>query len=264
MNAIQALYQLSYTPVGGTCSADSLIILARETVFVNCLTAQYTISFFAAAMVFNIGIDKAVGLRYYYIVGEYIIRGLFMEYGLNEKYDLIAAEVVKSKSRNPIEIIKSVMHKDYVNIHGPEHHFLDGAAFLTAYKNAGGKLDLDKALCALKERTIKMPGAMCGQWGVCGSVTSIGAALSVIHGTGPLSGDGFYKDHMKFTSACLDKMSEIGGPRCCKRNAFLSVGMAIKFVEEHYGIKMESDAVTCEFTDWNKQCIKERCPFFNR
>ena len=137
-----------------------------------------------------------------------------MEYTLNEKYDLITKEVVKSESTNPIKIVKDVMHKDFVNIHGPEHHFLDGAAFLVAYRNAGGQLDLDEALQQLRERTIKMPGAMCGLWGVCGSTTSIGAALSIIHKTGPLSSDNFYKQHMKFTSSCLDKMGEIGGPRC--------------------------------------------------
>ena len=185
-----------------------------------------------------------------------------MDYTISEKYDLIINEVKKDKSLNPIKIVKNIMHKEYINIHGPEHHFLDGAAFLVAYNNAGGNIDLDKALFDLRERTIKMPGAMCGLWGVCGSVTSIGAALSVIHGTGPLSNDDFYKEHMKYTSSVIEKMSEIGGPRCCKRNAFLSIDAAIKFVEENYGIKMESNKITCEFTDWNKQCIKERCPFF--
>ena len=187
-----------------------------------------------------------------------------MEYTMSEKYDLIVGEVIKATSTNPIAIVKEIMHKDFVNIHGPEHHFLDGAAFLAAYKNAGGQIDLPNALLALRERSIKMPGAMCGLWGVCGSTTSVGAALSIIHGTGPLSNDNFYKEHMQYTSSCIDKMSEIGGPRCCKRNAFLSIETAIKFVEEHYGIKMESDNTTCEFTDGNKQGIKTRCPFYTQ
>lgn len=185
-----------------------------------------------------------------------------MAYSLSEKYDLIVAEVAKATSRNPIAIVKSVMHKDYVNMHGPEHHFLDGAAFLVAYQNAGGQIDLSQALSALRERTMKMPGAMCGLWGVCGSVASIGAALSVIHGTGPLSDDRFYKEHMQYTASCIQKMSEIGGPRCCKRNAFLAISAAMQFVQEQYGIQMDSDPITCEFTNWNAQCIKKRCPFF--
>lgn len=185
-----------------------------------------------------------------------------MAYTMSEKYDRIAARVEKASGRNPIEIIKGIMREDFVNMHGPEHHFLDGAAFLAAYKNAGGALDLSKALEALRERTIKMPGAMCGLWGVCGSVASIGAALSVIHGTGPLSCDDFYKEHMQYAASCLQEMSKIGGPRCCKRNAFLSIAVAVKFVEEKYGVKMESGDIACEFTDRNEQCIKKRCPFF--
>jgi len=129
-------------------------------------------------------------------------------------------------------------------------------------KNAGGNIDIQKGLDILKERTIKMPGAMCGQWGICGSVASIGAVLSIMHEVGPLSDSSYYADDMEYTSSVIQKMSKIGGPRCCKRNAFISISTAIKFVKEKYGIEMELNEISCEFTDFNKQCIKERCPFF--
>lgn len=186
-----------------------------------------------------------------------------MEYSLNEKYELIKREVLKSSSKNPVEIAKSIMHKDFVNIHGPEHHFLDGASFLVAYKNAGGEVDISNAIDTLAERTIKMPGAMCGFWGICGSTASVGAALAIIHETGPLSSNDYYKDNMEFTSAVIKRMSEIGGPRCCKRNAFLSLTYAVEFVERKYGIKMDINNVKCEFSSWNKQCLGNKCPFFN-
>ena len=182
-------------------------------------------------------------------------------YSLEEKYNLITKEVLTKTSKNPIEIVKEIMHKDFVNIHGPEHHFLDGAAFLTAYKNAGGDIDLDETLGILQERTVKMPGAMCGQWGICGSVASIGAALSIIHKVGPLSDSDYYSDDMKYTSSVLSVMAEIGGPRCCKRNAFLSISKAVQFVKEKYGIEMELGNIVCEFNDLNEQCIEDRCPF---
>ena len=79
---------------------------------------------------------------------------------------------------------------DYINIHGPEHHILDGACLLVAFKNAGGEIDLDDALNKIMIEGLRMPGAMCGLWGVCGAVTSLGAALSLIDHTGPLSTDG--------------------------------------------------------------------------
>ena len=113
---------------------------------------------------------------------------------LEEKIELINKELEKNESNNPLEIVQSIMDRNFINIHGPEHHYLDGASFLVAYKNAGGNIDLEKALEELQIRTKKMPGAMCGLWGVCGSVASIGACLSIINGTGPLSDNKFYKD----------------------------------------------------------------------
>ena len=106
-----------------------------------------------------------------------------------------------------------------------------------------------------------MPGAMCGFWGVCGSVTSIGAALAIIHKTGPLSNDEFYKDNMEFTSSVINKMSKIGGPICCKRNAFLSIINSIDFIKNKYHVIMDINEVKCEFSNLNQQCIKEKCPF---
>lgn len=187
-----------------------------------------------------------------------------MEYTINEKYQNIKELVLTSVSKNPVEIAKKIMQKDFINIHGPEHHFLDGACFLAAYKNAGGNINIEEALNLLAERTIKMPGAMCGYWGVCGSVTSIGAALSIINKTTPLNSNEYYQDNMEFTSLVIDKMSKIGGPRCCKRNAFLSLSSGVEFVKNKYKIIMDIDNIICEFSNRNQQCININCPYFKK
>ena len=67
---------------------------------------------------------------------------------------------------------------------------------------------------------------------------------------------------MEYTSSVIQKMSEIGGPRCCKRNAFLSLLHASEFVNNKYNIKIELEKIYCEFSVLNKQCIKERCLFY--
>jgi 4-aminobutyrate aminotransferase-like enzyme len=46
------------------------------------------------------------------------------------------------------------MAEPYIPLHGPQHHFLDGAAFLTAYHNNGGAVDLSKALDELAKRAL--------------------------------------------------------------------------------------------------------------
>lgn len=156
------------------------------------------------------------------------------------------------------------MNKDFINIHGPEHHFLDGASFLVALHNNGLNINLEEALDKLKERTIKMPGAMCGFWGICGSVASLGACLSIIDETGPLSNDVSYSKHMDFTSKLINKMSKIGGPRCCKRNAFLALIAGIDYAKENYNINIHIDKFKCDYSPLNNKCLHEKCPFFNK
>lgn len=185
-----------------------------------------------------------------------------MNYSMETKYQLIKEYIIKSKSKNPIEIVKSIMHNDFISMHGPEHHFLDGAAFLVAYSNATGDIDVSTALDELANRTIKMPGAMCGYWGICGSSASIGAALSIIHKTSPLSSNDFYKHNMEYTSLVLSKMSKIGGPRCCKRNAFIALSCGVEFVKEKYDVELDFSKIECDFSHLNPQCISKKCPFY--
>ena len=169
---------------------------------------------------------------------------------------------LQEKSKNPVDIFFNIAHMDFVRIHGPEHHVLDGAALLTAYYNAGGKIELQTSLNELMKRGLQMPGATCGMWGVCGAVSSMGAALSIIDGTGPLSTDSTWGKHMEFTSKALCSLSQVGGPRCCKRDAFLSFQKSIEYINENYDVKLEKSSIECCFSEKNEQCIKERCPFY--
>lgn len=174
----------------------------------------------------------------------------------------IKEDCMHQKEKNPIIIFNTLANKKYIRIHGPEHHILDGACLLTAYYNAGGSIDLNNALDEIMSRGKKMPGAMCGMWGVCGAVSSLGAALSIIDNTTPLSSDSSWGKHMEYTSHTLNKLSKIGGPRCCKRDAFVSLQTAIDFINIHYPIQLETSSIICHFHDKNQQCIKTRCPFY--
>lgn len=181
---------------------------------------------------------------------------------ISEKADLIVEAVKKESSCNSLEVFQNVAQQDFVSIHGPEHHVLDGASLLMAYKNAGGKIDIEMALERLKEEGLKMPGAMCGLWGVCGAITSIGAALAILDETGPLSTDGTWGEHMQYTAEAVKHLGEINGPRCCKRDARIAFQHAVKYVNEHYDVKLELWDKPCEYSNVNEQCIKERCPYY--
>lgn len=105
-----------------------------------------------------------------------------------------------------MKIFREIANKDYVRIHGPEHH--------------------------------------------------------VLNGTGPLSTDGSWGRHMEFSSAALAKMAEINGPRCCKRDGFVALTEAVRFINANYDVTLEMSEIKCRFSPRNAQCIKERCPYF--
>jgi len=184
------------------------------------------------------------------------------EMTLEEKERLIIRDIKKETGINPVKIFKNIAHKDYISMHGPEHHMLDGASLLVAYKNAGNKIDIDECLNRLLNEALKMPGAMCGLWGVCGAVTSIGAALAIIDKTGPLSTDGSWGDHMSFTAKATETLGNINGPRCCKRDAMLAFRNAVEYINKRYNTQLEYEEQKCEFSGMNVQCIKQRCPFY--
>ena len=61
-----------------------------------------------------------------------------------------------------------------------------GAALLTAYQNAGGKVDLEKSLLEVQRRGKGVPGGACGFWGACGAGISSGIFISIITASTPL------------------------------------------------------------------------------
>lgn len=179
-----------------------------------------------------------------------------------EKADWIIRDIRTETGTDPMQIFRRIAAKDYIAMHGPEHHILDGASLLVAYRNAGGNIDLDQALSKLKAEGLRMPGAMCGLWGVCGAVSSLGAALAIIDGTGPLSTDGTWGRHMHFTSAAIAELGRVNGPRCCKRDAMLAFRHAVAYINENYPVALTAEEAKCADSPRNAQCIHERCPFY--
>lgn len=101
--------------------------------------------------------------------------------------DGIIGLCLNETSRDPIAIVGKMMDMPFCHTHGPEHHIMVGCALLTAYSNAGGKVDLPSALNEMVSRGSKVPGGACGFWGACGAAVSTGMFISIITGFTPLS-----------------------------------------------------------------------------
>ncbi len=187
----------------------------------------------------------------HYVCNECHTRGL----------DAIVRACLESTSDDPVQIMEALMSMPFCHMHGPEHHVMVGAALLAAYRNAGGEIDLPGALREMLRRGSGVPGGACGFWGACGAGISTGMFVSIVTGSTPLAQKSFGLSH-KMTAKALAAIAEIGGPRCCKRDSYLSLAAAVDFAREHLGVVMASSSVTCSRSSMNAQCIGRRCPFF--
>ncbi len=174
--------------------------------------------------------------------------------------DAIVGICLAETSQNPITILRRLMALPSCHMHGPEHHVMVGSALLTAYKNAGGEIDLPKALMEMQARGKKVPGGACGFWGACGAGISAGMFVSIVTGSTPLAGSAWGLSN-QMTACALQAIGQVGGPRCCKRDSYLAVITAVAFAKEHLGIQMELTEIRCIHKGQNNQCIQERCPF---
>lgn len=177
-----------------------------------------------------------------------------------EGADRIIRACMEETSANPVRIMEKLMNMDFCHMHGPEHHVMVGSALLTAYKNAGGNLDLGPALMEMQRRGKSVPGGVCGFWGACGAGISSGMFLSIATKSTPLSQEAWGLCN-QMTSRALQKIGEAGGPRCCKRDSYLAILEAVRFVREKLGVEMEAQDIVCHYSAKNNQCIGKRCPF---
>ena len=178
----------------------------------------------------------------------------------SEGLDALISLCLNEESKDPIAIMDKLMSQPFCHMHGPEHHVMVGAALLTAYRNAGGDVDLEPRLLAMLQRGRQVPGGACGFWGACGAGISSGIFVSLISGASPLATEAWGLSNL-MTAKSLEAIGKIGGPRCCKRDSYLAILSAVAFVREHFGVEMETHVIVCARCADNNQCIGNRCPF---
>lgn len=176
--------------------------------------------------------------------------------GMDSIFGLCLAET----SADPVAIVRRMMELPFCHTHGPEHHVMVGAALLTAYRNAGGRLELERALQEMYRRGKEVPGGACGFWGACGAGISAGQFLAIATESTPLAQEPWGLSN-QMTARALDSIGRVGGPRCCKRDSWLAILAAVDFVRERLGVEMARTVPVCPYSRHNSQCIGSRCPF---
>jgi len=165
--------------------------------------------------------------------------------------------------RDPIAIARTLMNAPAVNMHGPEHHFLVPAALLAAFYNVQGKTDEKRVkIEQARQRAALIKGGFCGTHGDCGAAVGTGIFISLVTGATPLSREEWKLTNL-VTAKSLETIALHGGPRCCKRNAFLAILTAVDFTREHLNVVMPVERpVRCDFSSQNAECLTRDCPFY--
>jgi len=179
-----------------------------------------------------------------------------------------ATEIIKTSSLNstainPGRLATGIMKHPSVKMHGPEHHFLVPAVLLSAYYNQIGKRDqLKEKLKQAEKRSGFIPGGFCGSHGNCGAAVGTGIFMSLATGSTPLSTDGWRQSNL-ITAESLLLVARHGGPRCCKRDTYISLDRAVDFIEQELKVSLEKEEhIRCEFSHLNKQCLLEDCQYY--
>lgn len=162
---------------------------------------------------------------------------------------------------DPIALFESLMKHPSVHMHGPEHHTIVPCVLLSAYHAAGVDFDLQKYLNEAVKRGRKVPGGVCGFWGVCGAAVGAGIFLSVMLHSNPLNAP-VWCEPQKLAADCLKNITALGGPRCCKRTGRIAIETAVEYVNSHFEIKMHCAEVKCDFVALNHECLGDKCKYF--
>jgi hypothetical protein len=178
--------------------------------------------------------------------------------------DLIESTTIRSTSDNPFAIAEQLLESPSIKRDGPEHHFLVPAVLIAALYNHTAQQDKkERCIKTARRRAELVKGRFCGMRGDCGAAVGTGIFVSVITGATPHSREEWRLSNL-VTARTLEEIALYGGPRCCKRNTFLALRSAVRFLEKEMRIRLPiPETIRCRNSTNTQECLKEKCPFFS-
>lgn len=164
----------------------------------------------------------------------------------------------------PTDLAMRLFEFPGLKMHCPQHHYLIPAVMLTAaYKAQGRPISAlhDSLIEAMMRAKNLLPG-FCGLYGNCGAAVGLGIYASILTEATPYSVETWALAN-RIVAESLLKMSEINGPRCCKRNCYIALLHGEEFTKAYFGLNLgRTDNITCPHYTRNEECKKKECPFF--
>ncbi|MCX7909329.1 MAG: DUF5714 domain-containing protein [Ignavibacteria bacterium] len=170
---------------------------------------------------------------------------------------------LKSKATDPIALAMEIMASPAIKMHGPEHHFITPAVLLTVLANLTNDREGLEAKIELAEN-IAMQSAPTCSWhlGTCGAALGASIFLIVWKGLDPKEQTSWDEGNL-ILGKSLQRIAQLGSPRCCKRDTYIAIEETVEFLRENYNIKLNTTEAKCNFSLRNRSCKREDCIFFN-
>ena len=177
--------------------------------------------------------------------------------------DLVESTTIRSTSDNPFIIAEQLLESPAIKLHEPEYHFLVPAVLIAALYNHTRQQDRkERCIKAARRRAEMAKGGFCSMMGDCGAAVGTAIFVGVITGATPLSQEEWRLSNL-VTARTLEEIALHGGPRCCKRNTFLALRSAVRFLDQEMHIRLPMpETIRCRFSNQNADCLKEKCPFY--
>jgi hypothetical protein len=160
---------------------------------------------------------------------------------------------------DPIAIFSEMRRSHLFPLHGPEHHALVPAAFLTAYRNQFGEPPMGRVEAAI-QRGANLPGGTCAYWGGCAAALGIGVAYAAILRATPLS----HEERgtvQTVVSTILSMLGKFDTPRCCRRESYLALRVGCELSRSYLPHALDCGPLPpCDQMALNRECLGAGCP----
>lgn len=166
---------------------------------------------------------------------------------------------------DPLDLLTTLMHLEGLPMHCPVHHYIMPALFLTAVrKKQGHQVEvLERDLVETEKRARNILPGFCGFYGACGAAVGLGVFFSMITDATPYSPGNPWAWANKATGQALLDISEMGGPRCCKRTSYRAFQTGLSQIENNLGISFNvPQKIICTQHELNAECLRLACPYY--
>jgi len=165
----------------------------------------------------------------------------------------------RTAETDPVALFSAMRRAHLFPLHGPEHHVLVTAAFLTGYRNRFGEPSLARIEGAI-DRARALPGGTCAYWGACSAALGLGLAFSTILQATPLS-TAPRADLQTLVSRLLADIGKLPAARCCRRESYLTLRMACDLSARYLPHSLPAgEPPTCDQVSLNRECAGPACP----